>query len=137
VITVTDYFGKWANHKDATPERYANARKLVVACSVLQSVAEQDGVRFPTNPVTGTGISGSQYGGFRPQECPDGAPHSAHKEALAMDRYDPDGEIDTWCMENQDKLEACGIYIEHPSTTSGWSHWTIRAPHSGHTVFYP
>ena len=137
MITIEQYFGPWIDDPDATDERKANAAKLLAACSDLEAKAIADGVPFDTNQKTGTGVSGETYGGFRPQACPIGAVHSSHKEGLAVDRYDPEGEIDAWCMAHQDELAACGIYIEHPDYTRGWSHWTIRAPGSGHRVFIP
>jgi hypothetical protein len=137
MITLSQYAGKWAKHKDWTPERKANAAKLLEACDKLESLMAQDGVDFLDNPVTRNGISGATFGGFRPQECTIGAPSSSHKEGLGVDRYDPDGEIDMWCLANQGVLAECGIYIESPSKTRGWSHWTIRAPRSGRTVFLP
>lgn len=137
MITLDQYAGKWATHRDWTPERMDNAERLLEACSRLETLAVQDGVEFPDNPVTRNGISGATFGGFRPQDCPIGAPNSSHKEGLAVDRYDPDGEIDTWCLAHQGALAECGIYIEAPSKTRGWSHWTIRAPKSGRTVFLP
>jgi hypothetical protein len=137
MITLEQYFGRWMDHPDATDERVGNAKRLVVACELLGAMAAADGVAFPTNPATRSGVSGSKYGGFRPQDCTIGASKSAHKEGLAVDRFDPTGEIDEWCMNNQDKLKMCGIYIEHPSATVGWSHWSIKPPKSGKTVFYP
>ena len=95
------------------------------------------GVEFPDNPITHSGVSGETYGGFRPQSCPIGAPHSQHKEGSAVDRYDPLGEIDDWIMAHQEIARAYGIYIEHPSATIHWSHWQNVAPKSGHTVFFP
>lgn len=140
MINLSDYFGKFSSSPDLTDERRENAMRLIVACSNLESLAKIDGIRFPDNSATKTGVSGSVYGGFRPQDCSIGAAHSAHKEGLAVDRYDPTGEIDKWCLLNSGKdgkLEQCGIYIEHPSKTRGWSHWSIKAPASGHRVFYP
>lgn len=140
MITLQDYFGHYANHKDATPARWDNAEKLMVACEKLEALMVLDGVEFPVNPATGTQVSGSGNGGFRPQECSIGAPKSSHKEALAVDRYDPHGAIDAWCMAHAEKgglLEECGIYIEHPDSTKGWSHWTIKRPGSGNRVFRP
>lgn len=96
-----------------------------------------DGVVFPDNPKTGTGVSGEVYGGIRPQDCPIGAPHSNHKQGRAVDRFDPGDLIDNWCVAHQDRLLFHGIYIEHPSKTPGWSHWQAVPPPSGHTVFYP
>ena len=140
MITLAEYFGPWKNHPDVTMQVDENAKSLMAACEKLEIFAVADGVEFPINPVTESGVSGEQYGGFRPQSCPQGAPHSAHKEGLAVDRYDPEGRIDAWCMGHSGVgglLEQCGIYIEHPDTTPHWSHWTIRAPGSGHRVFYP
>jgi hypothetical protein len=136
-MTVEQYFGPWVKHPDATPKRKDNAARLMLAVARLEAHAVADGVVFRINPKTGSGVSGTQYGGFRPQDCPEGAPGSSHKDALAVDRYDPIGEIDEWCLRNLDVLELCGIYIEHPSETCGWSHWTIRAPKSGRRVFFP
>lgn len=137
MITLADYFGKWYDCSDATDERKDNAERLLDACGELELLARNDGVKFQINPNTGSQVSGESYGGFRPLSCSIGAAHSAHKQGLAVDIYDPEGEIDVWCMANQDKLEHCGIYIEHPDHTKGWSHWTIRAPGSGHRVFIP
>lgn len=137
MITLQQYFGPWWEHADVTPERKANAERLLEMVERLELLALVDGVEFPDNPVTESGVSGQTYGGFRPQDCPQGAPHSSHKEGLAVDRYDPSNAIDNWCVENQDLLVQCGIYIEHPKATPRWSHWSIKAPKSGKHVFIP
>lgn len=137
MITLAQYIGPWADSPDFDASRKANAERLLAACAKLEAYAVKDGVEFPINPKTGSGVSGTQYGGFRPQSCGEGAPGSAHKMALAVDRFDPDGKIDKWCMRNIERMAECGIYIEHPSATSTWSHWSIRAPKSGRIVFYP
>lgn len=137
MITIDQYVGEWKNSPDWTQERCDNAWKMLLAVNGLMTIALPSAVVFRINPKTNSQVSGETYGGFRPQSCPIGAPKSSHKEGLAVDIYDPDGAIDAWCMANQDVLKANGIYIEHPDSTPGWSHWTIRAPGSGHTVFYP
>lgn len=137
MITLQQYVGPHGASPDWTGARQANAAALLSACSRLEMLALQDGVKFPINPVTQSGVSGETLGGFRPQACPIGAPTSAHKEGMAVDRYDPDGLIDKWCFEHQARLEQCGIYLEHPDATKGWSHWSTRAPKSGKRVFYP
>lgn len=137
MITVAEYVGLWSLSEDWTKERQANAFKLLLAVTALMNEMQSDWIVFRTNLSTHTQVSGETFGGFRPQSCPIGSPHSAHKEGLAVDIYDPDGKIDVWCMTHQDRLKFHGIYIEHPDSTPGWSHWTIRAPRSGHTVFYP
>jgi hypothetical protein len=137
MITIEQYFGKWIDHPDANETRKGNAKRLLIACELLTAMAAADGIAFPTNPATKSGVSGHRYGGFRPQDCPQGSPNSSHKEGMAVDLFDPLGNIDEWCLDNQDKLELCGIYIEHPDATKGWSHWSIRAPKSGRHIFYP
>jgi hypothetical protein len=137
MITLEQYYGEWFGHPDITETVKGNVQRLLTACETLSRLAAEEGLVFPTNPATKSGVSGVKYGGFRPQSCTIGAPKSAHKEGLAVDRFDPSGAIDEWCINNQDLLEFCGIYIEHPSATVGWSHWSIKAPKSGKTVFYP
>jgi len=140
MITLEQYFGRWINHPDATDVRKKNAVRLLEACNKMEAMAAEDGVTFPVNPATGSNISGLYYGGFRPKMCPIGKEGSAHKEGLAIDRFDPLNLIDKWCTENSGKggkLEQCGIYLEHPNATDKWSHWGIRPPKSGNRVYYP
>lgn len=137
-ITWQDVAGKWASHNDLTAERLRNIEtRLIPAVHKLMMRAIAAGVRFPENPKTGTCVSGDTLGGFRPQECAIGAPRSNHKQGLAVDLYDPAGEIDAWCMVNFPELEECGIWIEHPSATPGWSHWQCLSPKSGRRAFMP
>ena len=140
MITIEQYFGDFNDSPDATNARWDNATRLLSACALLEELAVADGVVFPDNPITGSGVSGQHFGGFRPQDCPIGSPHSAHKEGLAVDRYDPHDDIDEWCRKNKEpggKLEQCGIYIEAVISTPKWSHWQIRRPGSGNREFQP
>lgn len=136
-ITITEYIGPHADCPDWTTERRINAELLLARCADLQAEMEADGIVFEINPSTGCNVGGQTMGGFRPQMCSVGAPNSAHKQGMAVDRYDPHGHIDDWLLEHQDALERHGIYIEHPSATTGWSHWSIKPPASGRHVFYP
>ena len=140
MFTLEEYAGVHEDSKDWNAERQSNAVRLIQCCEELMERAEEAGVVFHINPATGSIISGQTMGGFRPQNCPIGAPHSSHKEGLAVDLYDPHGEIDAWCVANAYRggyLPMFGIYLEHPSKTLGWSHWTIRAPKSGNRIFLP
>lgn len=137
MITLTQYVGPHRSHPDWTPAREQNATRLLAACCALEVEMARGGVGFPDNPHTKSGVSGQTFGGFRPQDCPQGAPNSNHKEGRGVDRYDPRGEIDAWCMAHQDRLAAHGIWIEHASATPGWSHWQSVAPKSGNRAYYP
>lgn len=139
ILDLAAYFGRWMDHPDATPARRENAGRLIAAVNALAAQAAADGLHFPINSATHTAVAGvlGGFGGFRPQSCPIGARGSAHKEGLAVDLFDPYGVIDDWLMNNQDEMAACGIYAEHPQSTVGWSHWTIRPPASGRRFFYP
>ena len=143
MFSLKDYVSVHWNSDDWNGERQGNAMILINLCGKLQAIMEADNVHFPINPKTGTTISGEIYGGFRPQACPIGAPGSAHKEGQAVDRYDPDNLIDAYITQFDDGnggnslLEQVGLYREHPDSTPGWSHWTTRAPASGHRTFMP
>lgn len=137
---MTDYVGKWSKSPDWTPARQANAQRLLTACNALEAIAVKAGVKFPINPKTKSPVSGEQYGGFRPQSCPEGSPNSAHKEGMAVDRYDPNNEIDEWLntsKEAQNAARQLGLYFEAKSATPNWSHWGIRRPPSGNLFFIP
>lgn len=123
MISLIDYVGHWKDSPDWTTERQTSAIFLLSKCEDLETEMIADGVIFQTNPKTGTLVSGEVYGGFRPQSCPIGAPHSNHKEGRAVDRFDPNGLIDMWCMANQPILRKHGIWFEAPNSTQGWSHW--------------
>ena len=137
MITLDQYVGPWKDSPDWDAERIANAASLLAKCLDLEDEMASDGIVFPDNPKTGSGVSGEVYGGFRPQSCPIGAVHSNHKQGRAVDRYDPDGRIDMWCMAHLPSLRKHGIYIEHPDATPHWSHWQSVPPGSGNTVFRP
>lgn len=134
MIAVEHIFKAYPGHPDIMDEHRTNARLLVDRVNHLLS-------RFPgtlpRNPATGTLVSGEKNGGWRPLDCPIGAPNSSHKTGQAVDIYDPDGELDDWLMDHQALLTGVDLYLEHPSATRGWSHLTTRAPKSGRRVFYP
>lgn len=137
MFTLADYVGGHSGSKGWDDSAKSNANRLIFACTKLQELMEDNGIVFHLNPATNTTISGQTYGGFRPQDCPIGAANSAHKTGEAVDRYDHDGAIDRWLVAHPDALVECGIYIEAPASTVGWSHWSIRAPHSGKHIFQP
>lgn len=139
MLTIDDILGPYGrNHRDITDDvLHAITRQLLPACWALEKRMRDAGIEFPINPATGTSVSGSGNGGFRPQDCRIGAPRSNHKLGLAVDRYDPTGAIDDWCFRNQHVLEECGIWLEHPDATPGWSHWQAIGPRSKARVFRP
>ena len=82
MITLNQYVGVHRSSPDWTPAREQNATKLLAACCALEVEMAHGGVAFPDNPRTKNGISGDTFGGFRPQNCPIGAPNSAHKTTI-------------------------------------------------------
>lgn len=137
MLTVEQYFGKWANHPDVTPDIRANAINLVNAVNPLIDFCKRGGIEFPINPSTGCIVSGTTLGGFRPQSCTIGAPQSAHKQGLAVDIYDPHNEIDVFLEAHIDQLAQFGLWFEASAYTNGWSHWSIKQPKSGRRFFIP
>lgn len=143
MFTLKDYVGVHWKSDDWNGDRQYNGMILINLCTKFIAKLEEEGVIFQINPKTGTIISGEIYGGFRPQNCPIGAPHSAHKEGMAVDIYDPDNRIDGYIdgFEGKDGynslLEEFGLYREHPDKTPHWCHLTTHAPGSGKRTFWP
>lgn len=135
MITVAQYFGEFLDHPDALEVRKEAAATLLERVNALLFAYEASDRKVPINPHTGTQVSGVEFGGFRPQSCPQGAPHSSHKEGGGVDVYDPQNRLDDWL--NDDILAAFDLYREHPDSTQGWCHLTTRRPPSGHRTFLP
>ena len=131
MISFADYFGSHSG----TPEQEAAAVEMLERVNALLAEAEANGVELEMNPKTGTLVSGTQYGGFRPADCPQGAPRSSHKEGRAVDVFDPHGALDRWLTDI--RLEKHGLYREHPGDTVGWCHLSDKAPGSGRRTFHP
>lgn len=130
-ISIRDYFGP---HKVTVAAYVKNAKTLLAHVNALLD-SRPPGVGLRINPRTGTLVSGETFGGWRPADCPIGAPKSAHKTAEAVDLYDPDAALDTWITD--EILERHALYREHPDDTPGWCHITTRAPGSGRRTFKP
>lgn len=130
-ISLDDYFRDY-EHDEALREA---AEAMLEKVNALLESAEAHGVDLKVNPSTKTYISGKTYGGFRPQDCPIGAPQSAHKIARAVDVYDPQGELDRWITDA--RLAEFDLYREHPAHTTGWCHLSDKAPRSGRRTFIP
>lgn len=135
MITTAQYFGEFLEHRDALDVYKKNADALLEKVNALIFTYERSGGKVPVNPLTGCQISGTRYGGFRPQDCSQGAPQSSHKTGRGVDVYDPQGKFDAWITD--EILEAFGLYREHPDDTHGWVHLTDRAPGSGRRTFQP
>lgn len=65
------------------------------------------------------------------------AKKSNHMSCLACDFKDTDGAIDKFCTDNLNILEACGLWLENPDSTPGWSHLQCVGPKSGKRIFIP
>ncbi|MBP8282586.1 MAG: hypothetical protein KAX46_01510 [Chromatiaceae bacterium] len=135
MITLSDYFATYAGHGGITAEHRANAEVLLVKVNgLLTELVAIGAAKLDINPKTGSLISGSKNGGWRPRDCPEGADNSSHKEARGVDVYDADGDIDKALTDA--RLAKHGLYREHPSQTRFWCHLTDRAPRSGKRTFY-
>lgn len=136
-ITLDDYFAAYAGHSEITAEMQAFAADLLDRVNALREEAEADGVVFQLNPATGTYISGQRNGGWRPSDCPIGAPSSAHKQAKGVDNFDPTRRFASWCMAHHDRLRHHGLTMERPEWTPTWVHLQSRPVASGVVAFVP
>ncbi len=136
MIKLIEYAGKWSGSPDWTQPRILNATTMLRRVNLLLDYMEREhGIEPPRNPVTGSQVSGSTYGGFRPQNCPQGAPNSSHKEGQAVDIYDPQNKLDDALTD--EILTQFDLYREHPDATKSWCHLSSRAPRSGKRTFLP
>lgn len=142
MITVEQYFAK-----PRSADQEAAATDLLQRVNELLADAYTHGVYEFIDPDTGSQISGTKGGsgdgGFRLPDSKTGPPGSSHRQAMAVDVYDPTDELDTWLDEferdggQNSMLEKHGLYREHPSATNGWCHLSTRAPRSGKRTFLP
>ena len=134
-LTIEQYFAGYPGDSGITQQMRDNAGVLLGLVNPLLDDAASAGFELPINPKTGSLVSGEHDGGWRPQNCPIGAPGSAHKQSMAVDIYDPDGDLDGWLDDIA--LASYGLFREDPGSTRGWLHVTYRAPHSGKRTFFP
>ena len=66
-----------------------------------------------------------------------GSPTSRHLRGTAVDILDPNGDLATFVMTNQDILEKLGLWVENPHYTEGWVHFQTVPPKSGERAFIP
>ncbi len=143
-ITLDHYLGP---HKDNPAARatvvLANAAATIALANALCEAAQADGVALEDNPATGNAISGNGNGGIRPPDSTVGASGSKHKDANAVDRYDPKRSLMKWVLANPSKVtevaEKLGaeIAFEHPQWTRSWCHIQRILPGSRNRVFVP
>jgi hypothetical protein len=138
MITISQYF----IGRPHTDEQEQAADKLLTLVNTLIVRYETEtGRPVNTNPMTHSQISGVTEGGFREINCTQGAWYSSHKVlrgadgGAGVDVFDPLNLLDHWI--NDDILEECDLYREHPDKTIGWCHLTDRSPPSGKRTFYP
>lgn len=136
MITKEQYF----NGKEHTIGQDVEADLLLRQVNMLLTEAVAKKVyTMDVCPNTGTQISGSKGGsgdgGFRLAESTTGAAKSSHKEAKAVDVYDPQDKLDRWITD--ELLSHYGLYREAPTKTPGWCHLTTRPPKSGNRTFLP
>ena len=132
MITLEQYF----IGRPHSSEQTASATTLLSTVNALLALySTEEGKELPVNIHTGNLISGLTEGGFRLPNCTQGAPNSSHKQAKAVDVYDPHDDFDTWLTD--ELLTRFNLYREAPTSTEGWCHLTIRPPASGHRTFQP
>lgn len=120
-----------------TPELRANADTTLLRVNALIAMMWGDGITLEASPITLTPVAS----GWRPvainAATPGASARSLHITCEAIDLYDPEAEIDNWCMKHLIELQELGLWLEHPAATKGWCHLQTRAPRSGNRVFYP
>lgn len=132
MISTEQYFGAKPHSLEQDAAAASLLDKVITLCDELSW-------DWPTDPDTGTSISGSRGGagdgGFRLDTSTTGRPGSKHKSAHAVDVFDPENALDSSITD--ELLEKHGLYREHPDDTPGWCHLQDVAPRSGKRTFKP
>ncbi len=131
MLALEQYF----NGLEHSIEQTKNATLLINRVGVMLSEAEKAGVKVPVNKRTKSIIAGDGNGGFRLESCQVGAKDSAHKQGMAVDLYDPFGDLDGWLDDI--KLFKFDLYREAPGSTGTWCHLQTRKTKSGKRTFFP
>ena len=148
-ISARDYFmgrdtdRRYKQHMTEQIRVAANA--LLLRVNRLLAYAYESGrVDFELNPVADLNLQQTIVAsGWRPPEInastKGAAAKSKHMTGHACDVYDPDGDFDEWLLTGpgQAALVQCGLWMEHPGATKGWSHLQDLPPGSGNRVFWP
>ncbi len=150
MITVEQYFHnpRTGQEKPHTGEQTAAAFQLLERVNALLDEYHSDtenpeAICQPTGCEISGVAGGAGDGGFRAPDSTTGAPKSSHREARAVDVYDPGNRVDKWLdiFEGpngaNEKLAQYELYREHPDATQGWCHLSTKAPGSGRRTFRP
>lgn len=136
MLLISDYWmGRDSKYRgECTGVIRANADDLMRKVNTL---IDLNGLKLENSPATGSPITS----GWRPPALnatvPGAALRSKHMTGQAIDLFDPEGDLDDWCMAHVDRLIAVSLFMEHPSATKGWCHLQSIPPKSGNRVFYP
>lgn len=134
MITLADY---WMGRDT----KYPNELTDEIIGNAMRTIARANLLLASFKAATGDTEQRHVTSGWRPPEVnaatANAAVRSKHMTGEAIDISDPDGDLDEWCLANQDQLSVCTLWQEHPSATKGWCHVQIVPPKSGNRVFYP
>ena len=144
MITLADYYmGRDRSHGHLLgSDLQANAARTVETANALLVLAKTAGVTLEAHPRTRSIVSS----GWRPPDINAGtagaALRSLHMRCLAIDLFDPDGDLDDWLFSVADTvLKDLGLWMEHPAATKGWAHVQLVPQGSykrtGRRWFYP
>lgn len=147
MITKEQYFGDKLSSAELVeagidvPQLLARAEEVLLpkVNAILERACTEGVYENNIDTDTGTQISGTHGGagdgGFRLPSSTTGVLSSKHRLALAVDVFDPHGELDKWLTD--EILTEFGLYREHPESTPGWCHLQCVQPGSGHRTFQP
>lgn len=126
--------GRYANRPiDYPPDHTTEVNAAILAARVARLFEEY-------RKATGKQLSAKDFtSGYRPAainaKVQGAAPKSNHQYGCAVDVADADGAFDKWCYENTSILAICGLWLEHPDSTNGWTHLQCVPPRSRARVF--
>lgn len=138
-VTIEQYWmGRDKTYSELlTDEVRHNVEMLLSRVNRLLALAVRGGVKLRVHELTSSHVSSGWRPGPVNAGVPGAAKKSRHQVGLAIDIYDPTGELDRWVFKNQTNLFDCKLWLEHPDATPNWCHLQAAPPKSGRLVFMP
>lgn len=139
MITLEDYYGKWAKERSqelSDAHRQSAAVTVARANAILATFGDEREINSGWRPASyNATVSGA-------------AKNSKHILCQAIDLRDTEGDLDQYLYDDWLKWKEGGkedecilaknkLWMEHPASTKGWCHLQIVPPKSGNRVFYP
>ena len=134
-IVLGDYFGRVSRFDPPCDGVIANANELLFR---VNNLLDKIQIAYPdTQDARDWRVNSGWRSVKYNATIPGAAVNSKHVTGQAIDLADPDGVLDNILFNDTTLLVEASLWLEHPASTKGWTHWQSVPPKSGNRVFFP